>query len=138
MTKEEIMTAVRANPVFYLATVENDTPRVRGMQTYAADERGILIQISSVKDVYKQLEKNPKVELCYSDKASGAQIRVSGTAEFLEGQAVKEEVLKNRPFLKSLVAIHGEDVIKVFRVAGAVASVWTMATNLAPKEYVTL
>jgi uncharacterized pyridoxamine 5'-phosphate oxidase family protein len=138
MTKEEIMTALRANPVCYLATVENDTPRVRGMQTYAVDERGILFQISSIKDVYKQLVKNPKVELCYSDKASGAQIRVSGTAEFLEGQAVKEEVLKNRPFLKSLVAAHGDDVIKVFRVAGAVASVWTMATNLAPKEYVTL
>ncbi|MGD0485939.1 MAG: pyridoxamine 5'-phosphate oxidase family protein [Syntrophorhabdales bacterium] len=138
MTKEEIMTALRANPVCYLATVESDTPRVRGMHTYAFDERGILIQISSIKDVYKQLVKNPKVELCYSDKASGAQIRVSGTAEFLEGQAVKEEVLKNRPFLKSLVATHGDDVIKVFRVAGAVASVWTMATNLAPKEYVTL
>jgi len=138
MTKEEIMTALRANPVCYLATVENDTPRVRGMQTYAVDERGILFQISSIKDVYKQLVKNPKVELCYSDKTSGAQIRVSGTAEFLQGQAVKEEALKNRPFLKSLVAAHGDDVIKVFRVAGAVASVWTMATNLAPKEYVTL
>jgi uncharacterized pyridoxamine 5'-phosphate oxidase family protein len=108
------------------------------MQTYAVDERGILFQISSVKDVYKQLVKNPKVELCYNDKTSGAQIRVAGTAQFLEGQALKEEVLKNRPFLKSLVATHGDDVIKVFRVAGAVASVWTMATNLAPKEYVTL
>ena len=97
MTKEEITTLLRANPVCYLATVENDTPRVRGMQTYAFDERGILFQISSIKDVYKQLVKNPKVELCYNDKTSGAQIRVSGTAEFLEGQAVKEEVLKNRP-----------------------------------------
>src|SRR5271157_2736847 len=98
------MTLLRANPVCYLATVEMDTPRVRGMQTYAFDDRGILFQISSVKDVYKQLVKNPKVELCYNDKAGGAQIRVSGTAEFLEGQAIKEEVLKNRPFLKSLVA----------------------------------
>jgi hypothetical protein len=41
-------------------------------------------------------------------------------------------------YLKSLVETHGNDVIKVFRVAGAVASVWTMATNLAPKEYITL
>ncbi len=138
MTKEEIMTVLRANPVCYLGTVENDTPRVRGMQTYAFDDRGILIQISSIKDVYAQLVRNPRVELCYNDKTSGAQIRVSGTAEFLESAAVKEEVLKNRPFLKPLVAAHGDDVIKVFRVAGAVASVWTMATNFAPKEYVTL
>jgi uncharacterized pyridoxamine 5'-phosphate oxidase family protein len=138
MTKEEIMTLLRANPVCYLATVENDTPRVRGMQTYAFDERGILFQISSIKDVYKQLVKNPKVELCYNDMKGGVQIRVSGAAEFLEGRAVTEEVLKNRPFLKPLATTYGDDVIKVFRVAGAVASVWTRETNLAPKEYVTL
>ena len=137
MTKEEIMTALRANPVCYLATVENDTPRGRGMHTYAVDERGILFQIGSIKDLYKQLVKNPKVELCYSDKTSGAQIRVAAPPTSLRS-GHQEEVLKSRPFLKSLVAAHGDDVIKVFRVAGAVASVWTMATNLAPKEYVTL
>ncbi len=138
MTKEEIITTLRANPVCFLATVENDVPRVRGMQTYAIDERGILIQISSVKDVYKQLLKNPKVELCYNDMKAGVQIRVRGTAEFLEGQAVAEEVLQKRPFLKALVETYGNDVIKVFRVAGAAATVWTRPTQLAPKEYVTL
>ncbi len=138
MTKDEIMALLRANPVCFLATVENDTPRVRGMQTYAFDERGLLFQISSIKDVYTQLVKNPKVELCYNDMKSGVQIRVSGTAEFLGGRALTEEVLQKRPFLKPLVATYGDEVIKVFKVAGAVACVWTRETQLAPKEYVTL
>ncbi|OPY70948.1 MAG: Pyridoxamine 5'-phosphate oxidase [Syntrophorhabdaceae bacterium PtaU1.Bin034] len=138
MNKEEMYKLMNENPICHLATVESDAPRVRGMHMYAADERGILIQLGSMKDLYKQLLKNPKVELCFNDFKSGVQLRVSGTAEFLEEQALKEEVLKIRPFLKPLVDAQGIDVIKVFRVANAVATTWTMATNLAPKEYTKL
>ncbi len=54
------MTFVKANPVCFLATVEDNTPHVRGMQMFKADERGILIQLSTMKDMYKQLVTNPK------------------------------------------------------------------------------
>ncbi len=138
MNKEEIMQFIRENPVCYLATVEGDVPRVRAIGTYKADERGILIQISTPKDVYKQLAKNPKVELCYHSPSKGMQIRINGTAEFLEGQDIKEEVIKARPFLKPLVDKEGYGLIKVFRVADASACVWTMEKNFAPKEYIKL
>jgi uncharacterized pyridoxamine 5'-phosphate oxidase family protein len=136
MTKDEIMSFVNANPTCYLATVEGDVPHVRAMGMYKADERGILIQLSSVKDMYQQLVNNPKVELCFN--GSGKQVRVNGRAEFLETKEIKEEVLKARPFLKGLVDEKGLDVIKIFRVADATATVWTMATNFAPKDYITL
>lgn len=138
MNKEEILQFIRENPVCFLATVEGDTPRVRAIGTYKADERGILIQISTPKDVYKQLAKNPKVELCYNNLAKGIQLRINGTAEFLEDQALKEEVLKDRPFLKSLVDAEGYGAIKVFRVSNALAHVWTREKNFAPKEYIKL
>jgi pyridoxamine 5'-phosphate oxidase len=138
MNKEEIMEFIRENPACFLATVEGDTPRVRGIGTYKADERGILIQISTPKDVYKQLVKNPKVELCYYSPAKGMQLRVNGAAEFLEDQDLKEEVVKARPFLKALVDAEGYGVIKIFRVASASAYVWTREKNFAPKEYVKL
>ncbi len=136
MTREEVFEFVNANPVCYLATVEGDAPHVRAMGMYKADERGILIQLSTVKGMYKELVENPKVELCFN--GGGKQVRVSGKAEFLEDQALKEEVLKARPFLKPLVDAQGWEVIKVFRVANATASVWTMATNLEPREFVKL
>ncbi|HEX2967191.1 MAG TPA: pyridoxamine 5'-phosphate oxidase family protein [Syntrophorhabdaceae bacterium] len=138
MNREEILQFVKDNPVCFLATVEDNAPRVRGIGTYKVDERGILIQISTPKDVYKQIVKNPKVELCYNNLAKGIQVRVSGTAEFLEDQSVKEEVVDARPFLKSLVEENGYDVIKVFRVAKAIAYVWTREKNFAPKEYIQL
>lgn len=136
MNKDDVITFANANPVCYLATVEGDTPRVRAVRMFKADERGILIQTMNMKDLYNQLVVNGKVELCFN--SPDKQVRVKGTAEFLEEQSVKEEVLKARPFLKGLVDAQGWDVIKVFRVANAEAFVWTMATNLAPKEYIKL
>ncbi len=136
MTKEEIITFIKANPTSYLATIEGDAPHVRAMGTYKVDENGILIQLSTVKGMYRELVRNPKVELCYN--GSGKMVRISGTAEFLEDQALKEEIVEARPFLKGLVDTHGWDVIKVFRVANPVASVWTMATNLEPRELIKL
>lgn len=136
MTKEEIISFINANPVCFLATVDGDTPHVRAMGMYKADERGILIQLSTIKGMYREIEANPKVELCFS--GGGKVVRVSGKAEFMEDQALKEEVLKARPFLKGLVDAQGLDVIRVFRVSGPVASVWTMETNMKPAEFVTL
>ena len=136
MNKEEIMQFIRENPICFLATVEDDIPRVRAIATYKADERGILIQISTPKDVYKQLAKNPKVELCYHSLAKNMQLRVNGTAEFLEDQDLKEHVVKDRPFLKPLVEAEGYDVIKIFRVTNASVYVWTKEQNFAPKEYI--
>ncbi|HVN98244.1 MAG TPA: pyridoxamine 5'-phosphate oxidase family protein [Syntrophorhabdaceae bacterium] len=138
MTKEEVISFVRSNPVCFLATVEGNAPRVRGMQMFKADERGILIQLATVKDMYKQLVANPNVELCFNDFKSGIQVRVSGKAEFLEGPGVAEEVLTARPFLKSVADAHGQAAIKVFRIANAQATVWTRETNLAPKTYIKL
>ncbi|MBA4389948.1 MAG: pyridoxamine 5'-phosphate oxidase [Syntrophus sp. (in: bacteria)] len=138
MNKEEIFKFINDNPVCFLATVEGDAPRVRAMATHKADGRGILLQISTPKDVYKELVKNPKVELCYNNLAEGIQVRVSGTAEFMEDQGLKEEVLNARPFLKPLVESDGYDVIKIFRVANAIAFVWTRETNFAPKAYIKL
>jgi len=48
MTKEDIISFVNADPICYLATVEGDRPHVRAIGMYKADEKGILIQPSTV------------------------------------------------------------------------------------------
>lgn len=136
MTKEEIISFINANPTCYLATVDGDTPHVRAMGMYKADERGILIQLSTVKGMYGELVRNPKIELCFN--ADGKVVRISGTAEFVEDNNLKEEIVRARPFLKTLVDTHGLGIIKVFRVANPLASVWTMVTNLEPREFIKL
>ena len=136
MNREDIIGFIKANPICFLATVEGDRPHVRPMGMYKADEGGILIQLSTVKGMYRELLQNPKVELCFNGR--GKTVRVSGAAEFIEDQGLKEEIVKARPFLKPLVDAHGWAAIKVFRVANPVATVWTMAANLEPREFIHL
>lgn len=49
---------------YYLATVEGDQPRVRPFGTINNFEGKLYIQTGRMKDVSKQIRKNPKVEIC--------------------------------------------------------------------------
>ena len=89
-----------------------------------------------MKDVFKQLQNNPNVELCFIN--DNIQIRISGTASLENDLKLKEEIVANRPFLKPIVDQYGYEPLAVFRVRKLVATVWSMATNLAPKEYIEL
>ena len=50
--------------VYYLATVEGDQPRVRPFGTAHIFEEKLYIQTGKIKPVSKQLEANPKCEIC--------------------------------------------------------------------------
>lgn len=136
MNKSELIDFVNENPVGYLATTDGEVPHVRAISVYRADENGLLFQISTIKGMYKELTKNPKLELCFNGRDQ--QVRVSGTADFIDDQALREDVLKDRPFLKRLVEAEGYGAIQVFRVANPVATVWTMAANFEPREFFSL
>lgn len=144
MNKEEIFALMNSNPVFYLATVEDDQPRVRGMLLYRADENGIIFHTGTMKDVYKQIMKNPKVELCFNDFKTGVQLRVSGTLELVDDRSLKDEITAHptRLFLKrwkenGAMADFYND-LAVFRLGNGIANTWTMERNFAPKENINL
>jgi pyridoxamine 5'-phosphate oxidase len=138
MTQQEILEFINKNQACTLATCEGNKPHVRGMLIYRADEKGILFHTGITKDVCKQLQANPNVELCFGNNnpQNFIQIRVSGIASMEKDIKLKEEIISNRPFLKPIVAKYGQEAIAVFRVRNLAATVWTMAANLAPKEYI--
>lgn len=141
MNKQEIFEFMNQNPACYFATIEGDTPRVRGMLMYKADENGIIFNTGANKDLFKQLQKNPNVELCFvnnKDLQDFIQIRVSGVVVFENDIKIKEQLINDRPFLKTIVEKVGYDAIVVIRVQKLLATTWTMATNLEPKEYIEL
>jgi pyridoxamine 5'-phosphate oxidase len=136
MTKTEILQFLNANPLCHLATADGDQPRVRGMMMYKAEEKGILFHTGNFKDLYRQLQKNPRVELCFHSPDMSRQVRVSGTAEFLDDAKLKQEIVVARPFLKPWVEKHGLDMLVVFRVVHCRAAVWSMETNFEPTRHV--
>jgi uncharacterized pyridoxamine 5'-phosphate oxidase family protein len=93
-----------------------------------------------MKDIHRQLTEDPHVELCFhnNDFENLVQIRVSGTAELVEDLELKKEIVQKREFLKAWVEQNGYEPLAVYRIRRGVATVWTMKTNLAPKEFVEL
>ena len=136
MTKSEIIEFINANRSCYLATVEGNRPHLRAMGIHQADEDGIIIQACKFKDVHKQLCNNQNVELCFLK--GEVQIRVSGTVEFVDDTAFRDEVVAKRPRLKEIVEKHGNDVITIYRLRHGLATVWTHETDLDPKIYIEL
>jgi pyridoxamine 5'-phosphate oxidase len=138
MDKNDIMGFLRRNPVAFLATCEGNKPHVRGMLMYRADDNGIILHTGKSKDLQKQLENNPEVELCFFSQQENKQIRVSGRVQEVQDEALKKEIVENRTFMKPWIEKHGLAILTVWRLKSGKATVWTMESNFAPKSYVQL
>jgi len=140
MDRHEILEIINGNPGFFLATVDEGLPRVRGMLLYRADEAGIVFHTGTMKDVHRQLLSSPEVELCFFAPKQMVQVRVRGTARLVEDPDLKQEIVESpgREFLKPWIASQGMDILSVFRVEECQAFTWTMETNFAPKTPVRL
>ena len=138
MNKEDVMQFINANPACFLATVDEDRPRVRGMLMYRADNEGILFHTGEAKDLYRQILKNPRAEVCFISPDNRIQVRVSGTAEIVEDMDLKRAIVNDRDFLRPIVAQTGYDSLKVIRLTGCTATYWTFERNFLPKEYIDL
>lgn len=54
---------LKANPVFHLATVDGDKARVRPFGFIMKRNNALYMCTNKTKDVYKQLVKNPNIEI---------------------------------------------------------------------------
>ena len=144
MNKEKIYAMLNQNIVFFLATVDGNVPRVRGMMLYRADRDGIVFHTGTMKDLYRQVCANPAAELCFWDARQNLQVRVSGRLELVEDNALKDEIAAHpsREFLQewknSGTTQEFYDTFVVMRMTGGKAKTWTMETNLLPGHEVTL
>lgn len=96
----EIYEFLKSCGMYFLATVEGDQPRVRPLGTIDLFEDKLYIQMGKVKNVSKQIEKNPKVELCaFKD---GRWLRLSGELVRDERFEAKKHMLDAYPNLRSM------------------------------------
>ncbi|MDR1287882.1 MAG: pyridoxamine 5'-phosphate oxidase family protein [Treponema sp.] len=83
---------------YYLATTEGDQPRVRPFGTVNIFDGKLYIQTGKIKNVSKQIHKNPKVEICACD--GGKWIRIQAVAVEDERREAKQRMLDAYPDLK--------------------------------------
>ncbi len=109
---------------YYLATVEDDQPRVRPFGTVCLFEDKLYIQTGKSKDVAKQIEKSPKVEICACNGPTW--IRLTGTLVEDDRIVAQEAMLNDYPSLKNAYqAGDGNTVVYYFKDATATIASFT-------------
>ncbi len=138
MEFEDCIKFANENPIAWIATVEEDQPRVRAFGMWFADETGFYFQTATMKEIVAQLENNPKLEFAFyqPDDMSGIMLRVSGEAEFLDDPELKKKVINDRPFLKEFGMTPQDERLVIFRVSEGEAHFWNWESNLLPKDVI--
>jgi len=130
----QILSFANQNPSCHLATVEGNQPRVRGLLMWFADETGFYFHTASTKQLSKQLQINPKVEVAFlkstDNPAEMASMRLNGIAEFVEDKALEERLLTERPWLNGIENVVPGSQLVIFKIVNGDAHIWDMSTNM--------
>ncbi|MBQ6061029.1 MAG: pyridoxamine 5'-phosphate oxidase family protein [Clostridia bacterium] len=118
---QEVYEFLKNCGTYYLATVDGDQPRVRPFGTVDIFEGKLYIQTGKVKDVSKQLQKNPKAEICAF--ANGTWVRVAGELIRDDRIEAKKHMLDAYPSLQGMYKADDDNTeVLYFRNATATFS----------------
>ena len=120
---------IKSCGTYYLATVEGNQPRVRPFGTINIFEGKLYIQTGKSKEVSKQIQANPNVELCCFD---GKQwLRLTGELVRDDSIQAKKDMLDKYPSLKTWYSAEDPNTeVLYFRNATATFSSFTDAPKV--------
>jgi uncharacterized pyridoxamine 5'-phosphate oxidase family protein len=125
----EVYDFLAANRPFYMATVDGATPKVRPMGFIMEFEGKIWFGMGTHKNVYKQLQANPKVEITTTNSESN-WIRVSGEAVFDPRPELFAAAMAAMPQLKDIYP-EGGPKMGIFSLAKGQAQFVNIAGQVA-------
>ena len=124
---KEVLQFLQDAGVFYIATMDGDQPRVRPFGAINEFDGKIYIITSNEKDVYKQMQKNPKVEISGMNK-EGKWIRLSCEVVRDDRTEAKKSMLDANPSLRAMYSEEdGKMEVLYFKNANAVICSFTEA-----------
>ena len=97
---EEVYDFLKKCEVFYLATEEGNQPRVRPFGAVNIYEGNLYIQTGKSKNVSKQMQINPNVEI--TGFKDGKWIRLEGQVVRDDRREAKVSMLDENPVLKNM------------------------------------
>lgn len=109
--------------VFYLATVDGDRPKCRPLGFHLLDGDKIYFGVGTFKEVYKQMQANPNVEISAWD---GEHIlRYYGKANLDKKEAIAEKAFELMPELAEIYKSNGWEM-GIFYLEDATAEIRNM------------
>lgn len=119
---KEVYEFLKKCGAYYLATTDGDQPRVRPFGTVLIFEDKLYIQTGKVKNVSKQMMKNPKIEIC----AFSGEKWVRVEAKAIEDDRIepKQKMLDSHPQLQSMYSAD-DDNMQVLYLKDATATFYS-------------
>jgi len=115
---DKVVEFLTKNPVQYLATVGRDGKAKCRPFMFSFEKEGKLwFNTGNQKDVYKDMQENPEIEICVSSPEF-AWLRVHGKAVFVNSKEIKEAALEN-PIVKGNYQTADNPQFEVFYIEDA-------------------
>ncbi len=115
--------------IFYLATVDGDKPRVRPFGAVNIYEGKLYIQTGKRKNVSKQMQINPYIEIC--GFLDGKWLRIEGEVVRDDRREAKASMLDKNPSLRGMYS-EDDDNTEVLYLEKAKAMLYSFTEE--PKE----
>lgn len=103
----DVINFIRSCGGFYLATVDDGVPRVRPFGIVEEFEGHMYILTGKKKNVSKQIQKNPMVEICAA--YGETWLRVSGKLVRDDRVKAKKAILDRNPQLRGMYDEHDDN-----------------------------
>lgn len=123
---DEVLKFLTDNKVFYLATVNGDTPALRPFGFVMKYDNKLCFCTGNTKDVYKQLNANPKCQIS-ATSPEGKWLRLNGNVVFNTTKEAQEAALNIMPMLKNIYKV-GDGIFEIFYIDEAEATFYDMMT----------
>jgi uncharacterized pyridoxamine 5'-phosphate oxidase family protein len=106
--------------VFFLATEDGNQPKIRPLGAHLEMDGKVLFGIGDFKEVYKQMQKNPQVEIV-ACKQDGHWLRYTGTAVFETDEKYANTMLDAMPNLRNIYNEETGNKLAMFHLENATA-----------------
>lgn len=116
---QEVYEFLKKCGTYYLATEEDGQPRVRPFGTIDLFDGRLTIQTGKVKEVSRQMLRNPRVELCAFD--GERWLRLAATAVEEPRLEAQKHMLDAYPSLQSMYQ-PGDGNTQIFALEGVTAT----------------
>lgn len=123
---EEVYDFLKKCQTYYLATVDGDRPRVRPFGTVDIFEGKLYIQTGKVKNVSKQMQVNPQIEICAYD--GDRWLRIAATVVRDDRIEAKQHMLDAYPELQKIYKAD-DDNTEVLYLKDATATFYSFTTQ---------
>ncbi len=113
---EDFSSFIKENPVCFLATVDDGKPCVRPVQLMLESSGKLYFCTANIKDMYKQMQATPFVQLATTSKDYVTTLRISGEVMFSDDFSIREKIINENDLVRSIYKAPDNPVFEIFYI----------------------